>query len=309
MRYLLIVTPILFMIISCDNSYKHDIKFGNLQTDLAFFQDKKNELNEIQNEFIRYLSTYDQNPEIKTFVNLLNDNNYTYSRFFAELAKFNNEVIQLKDEKDKLFKAIDDTCNFIQQKVDVQNHLCDSMNSIVRPKINIARKTIWDKYLTVVEIDSRIYNYSHNTVNYLSFDYILKKNDSLVFKIPCEVELPIENNLQKDFIFDAEVHAKIYQTLESIGLPFYSADYQVKKIVFTNGKTLAIDEKYYANELYADKQYISPSIFKGQCPYLTSEDRLIISLDQLNRQVNAFINKAAPSMSQFLKYYIGCQVQ
>ena len=34
MRYLLIVAPILFLIISCDNSYKHDIKYENLENDL-----------------------------------------------------------------------------------------------------------------------------------------------------------------------------------------------------------------------------------------------------------------------------------
>ena len=163
---------------------------------------------------------------------------------------------------------------------------------------------MYDYYLKVIEIDSRIDNYSRNTVNYLAFDYIVRKNDSVSFKIPCEVELPIVNKLQKDFIFDDELHTKIFQDLESVGLPFYTADYQVKKVVFANGNILAINEKYYLDEIFADKQYTSPSMLKGECPYMTDSDYLITNLHQLNARINAFLNEAAPAMAPFYKWYL-----
>ena len=114
MRYLLIVTSIFFLVSSCSNSHKHIINYDDLEKDLAFFQNKMDDLNEIQKDFLGYLGTHEHDPEIKIFVNSLYDSSYTYSRAFNELTKFDNEITQRKKEKENLLSAIDDTCSLIQ---------------------------------------------------------------------------------------------------------------------------------------------------------------------------------------------------
>jgi len=99
------------------------------------------------------------------------------------------------------------------------------------------------------------------------------------------------------------VYHGFYKNLKSFGLPFYSADYQVKKIVFENGNTLAINEEYYSDKLFTDKQYTSPSKLAGECPYLKESDLLLSRFRQLQAQVDAVINEASPTMNSFLKWY------
>lgn len=262
------------------------------------------DLSESEKAFLGFLRRFENDSAAGSVVKNLADKGYSYARAFDSIEKYQSEALKIKSNQAELFSKIADTCGFIRQEILKQKRLRDSINRLVTPKINIARKTTWDYYLNAIELDCNIRNHSAKTIRYLSFDFLLTKDDSVLYRIPCENYLPVQDKIQHDFIFDDRKDAETYQQLESYGLPFYNAGYQVKKIVFYPNDTLAIDMFYYSDSLLNHPDLSSDNIAPKDCPYLRIADKLYVRQDQLEGRFNKFLESSPAEFIPFWEFYV-----
>lgn len=289
------------IIISCQKPENKKISINNITEDIETLN--KEDLSGIETAFLTLLSLLENKPAAKLMAENLIKEGYSYSQAFDTIEKYKDKAHQLKIERTKLFSIIADTCSLVHKQAIGQKELRDSLNSLVYPKINIARKTTWDYYLAAIELDCTIRNRTGKTIRYLSFDFLLMKNDTLFARIPCELYNPVQESLQHDFIFDDKKNSRIYQLLESYGLPFYRAGYQVKKIVFRPNDTLAIDMRFYKDTLVFEPKTYTAELYSGQCPYLRNTDSLMEQKLLLKNKMNVFFEMSPSAFRPFWEWY------
>lgn len=288
--------------ISCQKQENKKISLNNIHGDIEILGN--GDLSATDTSFLKLLGQHESDSDAKTLAEDLVEEEYTYGMAFDTIEKYRLQAVQILTARTELHKKIADTCSLIHQKIIEQKHLRDSINSFIYPKINIARKTTLDYYLDAIEFDCNIRNHNAKTIRYLSFDFLLMKDDTLFARIPCELNIPIKDKIQHDFIFDDRKHARIYQTIELYGLPFYKAGYQVKKIIFQQNDTLAIDMQFYDDTLLLNPKSYHEEKASDDCPYLRNTDSLYIQQALLDKQTKKFLEMSPSVFTQFWERYM-----
>lgn len=296
-----IVLSCVLLVSSCSSPLKRKIKKDNIKRDIEEINKEIDVTSSIQKSFLSYLEevlakTNDKND----FVLNLENSNLSYKQVFADLELLDSKLIPYELKRIKIIRSIDSTCNIIQETVDRQAFLRDSLNSLVVAKVFIARKTIWDFYDDVIEVKTIIKNYSGHPIHKVTFDLNFKNSNNEEFSIPCIYIGNLINKKEYSYIYDEVAHKKDFMLLNSLKLPIMNlTSYQIKSIKHANGKLESINTEYLYNDLYINVDYKS-----GNCPYLLSSNELNQMLKKANENYLKIVNEVAPYLNDFFVEYI-----
>lgn len=305
-NYLIILSSLSFLLLmSCQSPIKRKITNKGIKQDIIEIEDRIEEVTPIQISFLNYIQKYYQETtEANELVGTLEKSRLSYKTVFTLLDSLEIKLIPYELERNEIIEDIDSSCTEIQNTIDFQQELRDSLNNIVIPNLLIASKTVWDKYEDVIELKVMIKNNSDKLIKKVTFDLIFINSKNVEFHIPCEYEGNLTIKKVRDFIFDEKEHEDHFNLLNSLELPVFISSYQVKSITYTDGNSSSIDSRYFYSYIYKDKYYSSPDEKVGYCPYLTKYDELNILLQNINDKYMDVIEKKAPFLKDFFIKYL-----
>ncbi|NJM16322.1 MAG: hypothetical protein HC896_13945 [Bacteroidales bacterium] len=234
--------------------------------------------------YIKYLA-YLRTPMVSkdTLFNYLEENNMSYALVFSQLDTIKSVGQSYAAKIRGVFNQIDDFCEEHQQVLEEFMALKAKINQLAEIRILALRDTKWDVYKDVKEIKVRVYNKTHETIRFITFNLRITSTDTnFTAIIPCKVELPISSFRDQSFIFDERAHANYHNQLSKIKYQRYKYSYQIKDIYYGDNK-LTLHKKEF-EEVFSEN-FTSPLITANPspyCPYLESGDSLIVALESLN---------------------------
>lgn len=292
------------LFVSCQSPVKREITKNSINQDVEDIYEKNEELKPIHKSFLNYLNNEPYSYERNELVNFLEKSGLTYKYVFTILDSLELKLKPYELKRIEIIRQIDSTCVIIQQTIENQEKLRDSLNTLIIPNLLVGRKTTWDYYKDVIELKTMIKNNSEKVIQKVSFDLIFSNSNGAIFYIPCEHTGNIDIKTTFSFIIDDKSHKRQYELLNSIELPTYISSYQVKSIKYGDGRTSMINRKYFYNNLYTDKNYSQSPENTGYCPYLTRHNELRVSLEVANENYLSVVEEEASFMKDFFIKYL-----
>ncbi|MDA3780743.1 MAG: hypothetical protein PF487_11075 [Bacteroidales bacterium] len=305
-NYLMFLTSLsVLLMVSCQSPIKRKITNNGIQKDIIEIEEKTEDLKPIHKSFLNYLEKFhSKSNEANALVDVLEKSGLNYKSVFLLLDSLEIKLQPYELKRKEIVHEIDSTCTAIQLTIDNQQKLRDSLNNIITPYMLITSKKVLDNYDDVIKLKTMIKNTAEKPIQKVSFDLIFTNSNNLEFNIPCEYNKKLVNKAVHNFIFDEGLHHEYFLLLNTLEFPAFSSSYQIKSIMYADGQTSYINQKYYYNDLYKDENYTNSVESMGYCPYLTRYDDLCISLNVTNENYINVVEEEASFLKDFIIKYL-----